>query len=67
MNNTRWNVGKTLETIFGAGGQIGYGFSIQNANGAPLLVLSYKDKPAAEEAEALIRKAVELAAEILRP
>ena len=58
-NTSSWRVGKTQSTGPGVGGQYGFGFNIQNRDGAPVLTISYATEAAAEEAEIVIRKAIE--------
>jgi hypothetical protein len=63
---TKWQVGKTQATT-GVGGRHGYGFSVQDGRGAPLLSISYATVEEAKEAEAAIRKAIENAISIVKP
>jgi hypothetical protein len=60
-------VGNTQSTMFGADRRYGFGFSVQDLHGAPLLSISYDTKEDAREAEALIRKALEMAVDITKP
>ncbi len=60
-------VGKTQPTISGVGGRYGFGFSVQDVRGAPLLSVSYDTEEDAREAETLIRKALEKATDITKP
>ncbi len=60
-------VGKTQPTMFGVGGRHGFGFSVQDLRGAPLLTISYATEEEAKEAEAIIRKALENAIDITKP
>jgi hypothetical protein len=61
-----WKVGKTAATMFGIGGRLGHGFSIQDARGAPLVTISYATHEESEEAEAAVRKAIENAVDITK-
>ena len=45
--------------------EYGYGFSIQNAHGAPLLNITYATEAEAEQAEEAIRQAIENAVDIV--
>jgi len=60
-------VGKTQPTMFGVGGRHGFGFSVQDLRGAPLLSISYATEEEAKEAEAIIRKALEKAVDVTKP
>jgi len=59
-------VGDVLPIIFGVGGQRGYGFSVQDPRGAPLLSMMYKTKEQAEEAHRLVTAAVASAILIMK-
>jgi hypothetical protein len=61
---SRWQVGETQRMMYGSGQRYGYGFSIQNARGAPLLNVSYATEGEARRAEQLVREALENAADI---
>jgi hypothetical protein len=54
-------VGVTMAMTFGIGGKHGYGFSVQNARGAPLLSVAYATEAEAKAAEELVRTALEKA------
>jgi hypothetical protein len=66
MADNRWKVGETISTISGPSMVIGYGFSIQDFRGAPLLSISYKTQEEAKEAAAAIRMALEAAIDITK-
>jgi hypothetical protein len=65
-----WEVGPTQAVIYGtgpAGEGSGYGFSIRDRHGAPLLSVSYPNKEDAEVAEAVVRAALAKAVHIEKP
>jgi uncharacterized protein YhjY with autotransporter beta-barrel domain len=62
---SRWKVGETLSVSYGASQHGGYGFSIQDARGAPLLNIAYKTQAESEQAEESIRQAIEGAVDIV--
>jgi hypothetical protein len=53
--------------MFGVGGRHGFGFSVQDGRGAPIVTISYATEKEAKEAEAVIRKALENALDITKP
>jgi hypothetical protein len=61
----RWNVGKTRPTTYSPSQGYGYGFSIQNFHGAPLLNITYAKEEDAKRAEASVRAAIENAVDIM--
>jgi hypothetical protein len=54
-------VGETMPMTFGVGGKHGYGFSVQNGYGAPLLSIVYATEDEARAAEEGIRAVLEKA------
>jgi len=67
QNASPWKLGNTQPTNFGVGGRLGFGFSVQDQWGAPLLTISYATEEEAKEAEIIIRKAIEKAVDITKP
>jgi hypothetical protein len=67
MADERWKVGATERTVSGGRDwRHGFGFSIQDLRGIPLLSISYGTEQEAKQAEAAIRKALEGAIDISR-
>lgn len=62
---SRWQVGTTQAVTYSPSQRHGFGFSIQNARGAPLLNLSYTTEEEAKRAEALLRQALENAVDVM--
>ena len=60
----RWKVGVVEPTEYGPSLTRGFGFSVQDAHGAPLLTLTYASEAEAERAHEAVRKAVEAAADV---
>ena len=54
--SARWNVGKTQPVTDAF--QQGYGFSILNAHGAPLLTITYATETKSQQAEEAVRTAI---------
>ena len=65
MADARWKVGNTQPTTYGASQRHGYSFAIQNFHGAPLLNVTFATKEECEQAEAVVRKAIENAVDIM--
>jgi hypothetical protein len=61
-----WKVGATEKTVSGRMWRHGFGFSIQDFRGLPLLSISYQTEREAKHAEAAIRKAIEQAIDIAK-
>ncbi len=61
-----WRLGKTQPTL-GIGGRHGFGFSIQDGRGAPLLTIAYATEKEAKEAEEIVRKTIANAIDIVKP
>jgi hypothetical protein len=66
MANPQWKVGATQQTVSGPSRRYGFGFSIQDFRGAPLLTISYESEKEAKEAESTIREALETAIEVFK-
>lgn len=65
MTNARWKIGPVQRTTFGPSWSHGYGFSIENFRGAPLLGLNFATKEEAEAAEVAARQMIEKAQDIV--
>ena len=65
MADARWKVGRTQPTAYGAAQRYGYSFAIQNFHGAPLLNITFATEEESEQAEAILRKAIENAVDIM--
>ena len=61
MADIPWKVGATERTVSGRTWRHGFGFSIQDFRGLPLLSISYETEKEAKQAELAIRKAIERA------
>ena len=61
-----WKVGATEKTVSGRTWRHGFGFSIQDFRGLPLLWISYETEREAKHAESAIRKVIERAIDITR-
>ncbi len=59
-------VGKTQPVMFGVGARRGFGFSVQDLRGAPLLSIAYDTEEEAKEAEVIIRRVLENAIDIAK-
>lgn len=59
-----WKVSATDKTVSGRTWRHGFGFSIQDFRGVPLVSISYDTEKEAKEAESAIRKALEKAIDI---
>jgi hypothetical protein len=66
LADTRWKVSATDKTVSGRTWRHGFGFSIQDFRGVPLVSISYETEKEAKEAEPAIRKALEKAIDISR-
>jgi hypothetical protein len=62
----RWKVGATEKTVSGRTWRHGFGFSIQDFRGLPILSISYETEKEAKQAESAIRQALERAIDISR-
>jgi hypothetical protein len=61
----QWKIGRTQSVTYGPGpAGKGYGFSIQDQHGRPLLSIAFDTKEDAEEAEAAVRVALAKAVHI---
>jgi hypothetical protein len=60
----QWKVGATQSQHYGGAQTHGHGFSIQDAKGEPLLVITYDSEEEASHAETIIRTAIEKAVDI---
>lgn len=58
-------VGATQPVIDGVGGRHGFGFSVQNFRGAPLLDIVFATEAESIAAEAAVRQAIESAVDIM--
>lgn len=65
MTQARWKVGITQPILYSPAQRRGYGFSILNFHGAPLLSISYATEEESKHAEEAMRKAIENAADIM--
>ena len=63
--SSRWKVSSTQEVSYSPAGRYGYGFSVLNFQGAPLLSVAFDTEAAAGEAEAAMRKIIEGAADVM--
>jgi hypothetical protein len=61
-----WKVGATEKTVSGRNWRHGFGFSIQDSRGHPLLSISFATEKEAKLAESAIRKVLEGAIDITR-
>ena len=66
LEDPRWKVGATEKTVSGRTWRHGFGFSIQDFRGLPVLSISYETEEEAKAAESAVRKAVERAIDISR-
>ena len=66
LADTCWKVSVTGKTISGRTWRHGFGFSIQDFRGVPLVSISYETEKEAKEAETAIRKALERTIDISR-
>ena len=64
LEDLRWKVSSTERTVSGRNWRHGFGFSIQDFRGLPMLSISYETEKEAKEAESAVRKAVEQAIDI---
>jgi hypothetical protein len=64
VEDTRWKVGATGETVFGRTWRRAFGFSIQDFRGVPLFTISYETENEAKQAELAIRGALKAAIDI---
>jgi hypothetical protein len=62
--DTLWKVGATEKTVSGRTWRHGFGFSIQDFRGLPLLSISYETETEAKKAELAIRNALAAAIDI---
>jgi len=62
---SQWRIGATQPTTYSPSQKHGFGFSIQNFRGAPLLNIAYATKEESERAEAAVRKALEHAVDVM--
>jgi hypothetical protein len=60
----RWQVGPTQPVTYGLGHDDGYGFSIQDQHGGPLLTITFTVKEDAVVAQAAVRAALARAVHI---
>jgi hypothetical protein len=60
----RWKVSTTEKTVSGRTWRHGFGFSIQDFRGLPILSISYETEREAKQAESAIRQALERAIDI---
>jgi hypothetical protein len=60
----RWKVSTTEKTVSGRTWRHGFGFSIQDFRGLPILSISYETEKEAKQAESAIRQALERAIDI---
>jgi hypothetical protein len=65
MAQVSWKVGATQPVIDGVGGRHGFGFSVQNFRGAPLLDIVFATEAESIAAEAAVRQAIESAVDIM--
>ena len=65
MAQLRWKVGATQPVLYSGAGRHGYGFSVQNFHGAPLLDITFATEAEAKEAEAAVRQAIENAVDLM--
>ena len=64
---SQWQIGKTQSVVVGASRRYGFGFSVQDHRGAPLLSLAYETEAEAQKAEEAIRQAIENVIDITKP
>lgn len=65
MAQLRWKVGATQRVIYSSAGRHGYGFSVQNFHGAPLLDIVFATEAESMAAEVAVRQAIENAVDIM--
>ena len=66
LADTSWKVSATDKTVSGRTWRHGFGFSIQDFRGVPLVSISYDTEKEAKAAEPAIRKALEKVIDISR-
>jgi hypothetical protein len=64
VEDLRWKVSATERTVSGRNWRLGFGFSIQDFRGLPMLSISYETENQAKKAESAIRQAVDQAIDI---
>jgi hypothetical protein len=65
MAQLRWKVRATQPVTYGSAGRHGYGFSVQNFHGAPLLDIVFATEAESIAAEAAVRQTIENAVDIM--
>jgi hypothetical protein len=66
LADTSWKVSTTDKTVSGRTWRHGFGFSIQDFRGLPVLSISYESERAAREAESAVRKVLQGAMDITK-
>lgn len=66
LEDQHWKVSDTEATVSGRNWRHGFGFSIQDFRGLPILSISYETQNEAKEAESAVRRALERAIDITK-
>ena len=66
LADIHWTVGATEKTVSGRTWRHGFGFSIQDFRGIPLVSISYQTEKEAKQAESVIREALEGAIDVTK-